>query len=74
MAVSPQKLIMVIRDQVNSIDEPVPGYRKELFQTLAQIVTLERENLKSKITIQIKVTEQTKALAVYVLRKKGERT
>ncbi len=74
MAVSPQKLIKVIKEQVNSVDESVPGYKDELFQKLVQIVSLEREHLEARTQIQIRVTEQIKALAHFVLREKGEIT
>ena len=65
MAINQQKLLSVLRDQVNLISEHdrVPGYRDDVLETLVQIVVLEREHLEARTQIQKKVNNQTEALA-----------
>ncbi len=70
MAVNQQKLLSVLQDQVNLINEAnrVVGYRRDVFETLVQIVVLEREHLAARTQIQKKVTDQTHALATVLLK------
>ncbi len=69
MTVSQQKLITVLRQQVDALDETtrVPGYRDHLFETLAQIVVLEREHLEARTQIQKKINDKAKALATSLI-------
>lgn len=69
MAVNQQKLLAVLRAQVNLISEAhrVVGYRDDVFETLSQIVVLERENLAARTQIQKKVTDQIQALATVLV-------
>ena len=69
MSVNQQKLLTVLRSQVNLIDETdrVPGYRTDVFETLAQIVSLEREHLEARTQIQKKVNDKAQALATVLL-------
>ncbi|MCY3632473.1 MAG: hypothetical protein F4129_08245 [Acidimicrobiia bacterium] len=72
VTVSQQKLLSVIRDRVDQIDESdrVPGYRRDLLETLAQIVVLEKEHLEAKTQIQKKINDQAQALGT-ILHKAG---
>ena len=65
MTVNQQKLLSVLRNQVDLINEAerVPGYRVDVFETLVQIVILEREHLEARTQIQKKVNDQAQALA-----------
>ena len=70
MTVSQQKLLSVIRDRVDQIDESdrVPGYRRDLLETLAQIVVLEKEHLEARTQIQKKVNDKAQALGTILLK------
>ena len=70
MTVSQQKLLSVIRDRVDQIDEAdrVPGYRGDLLETLAQIVVLEKEHLEARTQIQKKINDKAQALGTVLLR------
>ena len=72
MTVSQQKLLSVIRDRVDQIDESdrVPGYRRDLLETLAQIVVLEKEHLEARTQIQKKINDKAQALGT-ILHKAG---
>lgn len=69
MTVSQQKLITVLKERVDELDEEarVPGYREHLFETLAQIVVLEREHLEARTQIQKKINDKAKALATTLI-------
>ncbi len=70
MTVSQQKLLSVIRDRVDQIDESdrVPGYRRDLLETLAQIVVLEKEHLEARTQIQKKINDKAQALGTILLK------
>ncbi len=70
MTVTQQKLLKVLRDQVDHIDETdrVPGYRRDLLETLAQIVVLEKEHLEARTQIQKKINDKAQALATILLK------
>lgn len=72
VTVSQQKLLSVIRDRVDQIDESdrVPGYRRDLLETLAQIVVLEKEHLETRTQIQKKINDKAQALGT-ILHKSG---
>ncbi|MXZ76734.1 MAG: hypothetical protein F4Z06_00465 [Acidimicrobiia bacterium] len=72
VTVSQQKLLSVIRDRVDQIDESdrVPGYRRDLLETLAQIVVLEKEHLEARTQIQKKINDKAQALGT-ILHKAG---
>ena len=65
MTLNHQKLLSVLHDQLNLINEGDRGlgYHVDLFETLVQIVVLEREHLEARTQIQKKVIDQTQALA-----------
>jgi hypothetical protein len=68
MAVSQQRLLKVLLERVEELDEEtrVPAYRKQLRETLAQIVLLEREHRESATLIQKKITEKTQILGQFL--------
>lgn len=70
VTVSQQKLLSVIRDRVDQIDESdrVPGYRRDLLETLAQIVVLEKEHLEARTQIQKKINDKAQALGTILLK------
>ena len=72
MTVSQQKLVSVLREHVDAVgeDDRVPGYRKELLSTLAEIVALEREHRQAGIQIQKRVSGKCEALG-QILATKG---
>ena len=74
MAINQQKLLAVLRDQVHLINEAdrVAGYRVDVYETLVQIVVLEREHLAARTQIQKKVADQTQALAKVLLEEGWE--
>lgn len=66
MAVDQQKLIAVMRDAVAGVEERYPGYRRHLFDYVAQIVMLEREHERKATQIQKKIGDCVAALGTLV--------
>lgn len=69
MAVDQRKLISVMRDAVAGVEERYDGYRKDLFDHVAQIVMLEREHERKATQIQKKVADKVSALGSLVDKK-----
>ena len=72
MTVSQEKLLSVLREKVEEIDESsrVKNYKKSVFSTLAEIVVLERQHRQSAIQIQKRVSDQCQALGQYLFNAK----
>jgi protein-tyrosine-phosphatase len=72
--VSQQKLLSVLKKKVRDVDESerVAGYQTQLFDSLGQIVLLEREHLESATQISKKVGDKVQALGAF-LTKEGWR-
>ncbi len=68
MSVDQLKLIAVMRDAVNGAEERYPGYHKDLFDYVSQIVMLEREHTQRTTQIQKNVTGRVAALGVLIDR------
>ena len=68
MTVGEQKLLAVLREQVEAIEERMPGYRGHVLETLAQIVVLEREHLEARTQIQKKISDKAQALAMILMK------
>lgn len=72
MTVSQQKLLTVLREHTDAVDEGdrVKGYCNELFATLVDVVVLEREHRQAAIQIQKRVSAKCEALG-QILASKG---
>jgi hypothetical protein len=68
MAVKQTKLISTLRSKVEEIDETarVPGYHKQLWEALSQIVMAEREHKEAATQIQKKVTDRVIVLGTHL--------
>lgn len=69
MAVDQRKLIAVMRQAVESVEERYVGYRSDLFDYVAQIVMLEREHERKATQIQKKIGDRVGALGTLVDKK-----
>ena len=66
MAVDQRKLITVLKDAVNDVEDRYLGYRTDLLDYVSQIVMLEREHEKKATQIQKKVIDRIDALGVLI--------
>lgn len=68
MAVDQRKLISVMRDAVDEVEDRYKGYRADLFDYVSQIVMLEREHERRATQIQKKVGDRVDALGTLIAK------
>lgn len=61
MPVIPKKILSIITDQCMNLEERCKGYRKEIFNTIADILELERLHRTRAINIQQKINDKCDA-------------
>lgn len=71
MAVDQRKLIAVMRESVQQIEDRYPQYRRELLDYVSQIVMLEREHERRATQIQKKVSDRVSALSALLDKRMG---
>jgi len=62
VAVPQRQLLETIKTQCDQLEERFPGYRKAVFEKLAEIVSLEKGNTKTPTYIVQKIGDQCEAL------------
>lgn len=56
-----KKIVSIISDQCKNLDERCRGYRDEIFNTVADILGLERQHRIRSINIQQKINDKCDA-------------
>ena len=69
MPLNDSKIISIIKEEVDKVDDFVPGYKKELLETIADIIFDERQNRVVGTRIQQKVTDRIEAMGRIVAGK-----
>lgn len=69
VAVDQRKLVAVMREAIDGVEDRYPGYRGDLFDYVAQIVMLEREHERRATQIQKKVGDRVASLATLIDKK-----
>ena len=57
MAYKDERVISILMEQSDAIDERVPGYRDELKEAVADIIMLERQNKFARTNVAVKVAD-----------------
>ena len=66
MPLNQQKVLRIIQDELESIEERYDGYREELIATIAEILQAENEHRVSRTNIQKKINDKVNAVARFV--------
>lgn len=66
MALNQQKLVAIIVAEAAKLPERCQDYRKEVIETLCEIITLERQHQREGIYIKKKVADQCNALGRFL--------
>ena len=69
MPINEQKVIGILLEEVDEAPERCEGYRDELRDTIAEIVTLERSNRQQRTNIQQKIDDKCNATGVWLAGK-----
>lgn len=66
MALNQEKLVKMLVEEASALSERCPGYRKEIIETLCEIITLERTHRREGINIKQKIADQCNTLGRFV--------
>ena len=66
MALNQQKLISIIMDESRKLPERCEGYRREVIETLSEIITLERKHRREGIHVKQKIADKCNALGRFL--------
>ena len=68
MPLNELKIITIILDECESIEERCNGYREELVETITEILALERQHRVQPTNIQQKVSDKCNAAGNFLAR------
>lgn len=72
MPLNERKIITIILDECESIEERCNGYREELVETIAEIIVLERQHRVQGTNIWQKINDKCNAAGNFLARKRGQ--
>ena len=68
MPLNDRKIITIILDECESIQERCGGYREELIETITEIIALERQHRVQGTNIQQKINDKCSAAGNFLAR------
>ena len=68
MPVNNKKIISIILEQCDSVEERCEGYREEIAQVVAEILEYERNHRESRTDIQKKINSKFNATAQFLVK------
>lgn len=68
MPINNKKIISIILEQCDSVEERCEGYREEIAQVVAEILVYERNHRESRIDIQKKINNKFNATAQFLVK------
>lgn len=74
MPLNDRKIISIILDECNSVDERCKGYRKELVQVISDIITAERQHRVQYTNVQQKINDKCNAAGRFLAEMRGKTT
>ncbi|MCY4384868.1 MAG: hypothetical protein OXE44_17180 [Nitrospinae bacterium] len=72
MPLNERKIIGIILDECNTVEERCDGYREELIDSITDIITLERQHLVQGTNIQQKVNDKCNAAGLFLTEKRSQ--
>lgn len=70
MPLNDRKIITIILDECESIQERCDGYREELVETITEIIALEREHRIQGTNIQQRISDKCNAAGDFLAKKR----
>lgn len=65
-----QKIINIVLNECNSVEERCVGYREELVETIVDIITMERQHQIQGTNIQQQINEKCNATGQFLAENK----
>ncbi len=72
MPLNEKKVINLILDECNNIEERCKGYRKELVNVITEILTAERQHRVQGTNIQQKINDKCNATGRFLAEMRGQ--
>ena len=72
MPLNEQKVVAIILDECNSIEERCNGYKEELVETIVDIIALERQHRIQGTNIQQKISDKCNATGNFLAKLRGQ--
>lgn len=66
MPVNRKRLLELLKRQFNNVEERCDGYKRELLETIAEIITLEQQHRIQGTSIRQKVSDKCSALGAFL--------
>lgn len=74
MPLNDRKIIDIILNECNAIDERCKGYRKELVQVISDIITAERQHRIQATNVQQRISDKCNAAAHFLAESRSKTT
>ena len=74
MPLNDRKIISIILEQCEGIDERCNGYREEIINVISDILEYERGHRVSATNIQKKINDKCNAAARFLVEQRGQTT
>ena len=72
MPLNDRKIINIILDECNAIDERCKGYRKELVQVISDIITAERQHRVQGTNVQQRISDKCNSAGRFLAETRGK--
>lgn len=74
MPLNDKKIISIILEQSQNIEERCEGYRDEIIEVISDILEYERQHRVQNTSIQKKINDKCNAAARFLCQKRGQGT
>lgn len=72
MPLNERKIISTILDECNSVEERCDGYKQELVEVIAYIISAEQQNRVRPTTIQQKISDKCHSTGEFLARERAK--
>ncbi len=71
MPVNNLKVIQIIRDELDKLEQRGRGYREELGETIVEVIEYVQQNRVSKTYVQKNINDKVNALGLYLYKNRS---
>ena len=71
MAYKDERVVSILLEQAEVVEERVPGYRKELQEAVADIIHQERQNKFARTNVAVKVADIVGRVGAFLNHRSG---
>ena len=71
MAYNDRKILHVLQEEIDKVQNRCGGYRKEIFHLLGDVLNLEREHKIAKTNVVKQIADRVNAVGMFLHRESG---